>query len=355
MINCSFRVSDIVPDYKELITATQTELTKLREELFKTKEEIEETLKTNESTTKLSSNLNKEIIDNFNQQIQFLKQERDTLNSLWKVSQQTIDRLESEISNYRSHLGLHPNTLQNIKERYEDALSHLQENVKTQKKVISKQFKTNCEVVAEGIKAQDQIKELKGKLKNMEPNREEINAFKKENEALKIRNSELEIMLKKAHRKIDEQMSSEQEALEKAQQAKRLSESAVKEKNTALHREKICKEECNNFVTIIGEVMDDAAKKVEDDYKDLKEKHKIEMKNILHKNKRIIKDLEESKISLRKAEINYSKIATKCADLMKVNATLETNLELSSKAIVELEMKIKAYDKLIQRDMRAEE
>lgn len=330
-------------------------MTKLREELFKTKEEIEVTLRTNENTAKASVDLNEDIISNFNQQLNFLKQERDTLNSLWKVSQQTVNRLEDEIKNYRSQLGSQPKTAENLKGRYENALSDLQENWKSQKKELGKQIKINCEMVAEGHRAQNQIKELKGKLKDMEPNREEVDAAKRENETLKVRNTELEKMLKKAHRIIDERMCSEQEALEKVQEALILSESAVNEKNLALNREQICKEECKNFASIIGEVMDDAAKKVEDNYNDLQCKYKCEIDKLLKENKRLKKELDESKNTTRKAEMNCSKIGVKCADIMEVNAMLETNLELSSKAIVELEMKLKAYDKLIQRDMRTEE
>lgn len=330
-------------------------MTKLREELFKTKEEIEVTLRTNENKAKASVDLNDDIVSNFNQQIHFLKQERDTLNSLWKVSQETINRLEDEIKNYRSQLEFQPKTVENLKGRYENALNCLQENVKSQKKELVRQIKINCDMVAEGHRAQNKIKDLKGKLKDMKPNREEVDAAKRENESLKVRNTELEKMLKKAHRIIDERMCSEQEALEKVQEALILSESAVNEKNLALNREQMCKEECKNFASIIGEVMDDAAKKVEDNYKDLQYKYKCEIDKLLKENKRLKKELEESKNSTRKAEMNCSKIGVKCADIMKVNAMLETNLELSSKAIVELEMKLKAYDKLIQRDMRAEE
>lgn len=312
-------------------------------------------MRTNENIVKAPADLHEEIIVNFNQQVHFLKQERDTLNSLWKVSQQTINRLEDEIKNYRSQLGFQPKALQNLKGRYEVALNGLQDNVKSQKKELVKQLKINCEMVAEGHKAQAQIKELKDKLNDMEPNTEEIDAVKSENEELKVRNTELEKLLKKAHRIVDEKMCSEQEALEKVQEALFLSESAVNEKNLALSREQLCKEECKNFASIIGEVMDDAAKKVEDNYKDLQARYKCEKEKLLKENKRLKKDLEESINSTRKAEMNCSKIGNKFADIMKVNAMLETNLELSSKAIVELEMKIKAYDKLIQRDMKSEE
>lgn len=323
--------------------------------MSKTKKEIQDTLRTNADAVEIPVDINEDIISNFNQQIHFLKQERDTLNSLWKVSQQTINRLEEEVKNYRSQLGFQPKTLENIKGKYENALNGLQASVKSQKKELVKQFKINCEMVAEGHRAQNQIKELKDKLKDMESKPEEVDTAKKEMEDLKVRNAELEKMLKKAHRIIDERMCSEQEALEKVQEVLLISESAVNEKNLALSREQICKEECKNFASIIGEVMDDAAKKVEDNYKDLQGKYKCEIDKLLKENKRLKMEIDESRNSARKAEMNCSKIGSKCAEIMKVNAMLETNLELSSKAIVELEMKIKAYDKLIQRDMRNEE
>lgn len=327
----------------------------LKEELSKTKQEVKRTLEYNENSVNDCEEFNDGIVSNYKQQISFLKQERETLNSLWKVSQKTINRLEEEIKVYRNQLRLQPDSVSNIKEKYESSITCLKNSANIRKLELAKQIKVNREMIEERQKAQDEIKTLKTKLQNIEPNKETLESALRENELLKLKNEELEGMLMKANEMIEEKVLGENAALEKVQEALYLSEIAINEKNLALNREQICKEECKNFASIIGEVMDDAANKVEENYKELQHKYSCQIQKLLCENKLLKKELSDIRNNTKKVELHSCKMGDKCSDLMKVNSMLESNLKLSTKAIEELETKIKSYDKLIQREIQNEE
>lgn len=64
---------------------------------------------------------------------------------------------------------------------------------------------------------------------------------------------------------IEERYEREKCALQKVQEALSIAEAAVVDKEDAQKRERVVKEECDNLASTIGQVMDEAAKKVETD------------------------------------------------------------------------------------------
>lgn len=97
------------------------------------------------------------------------------------------------------------------------------------------------------------------------------------------RNRELQKSLKNAKNSLEERLKREQSALQKVQEALAIAETAVADKEEALKREKVVKEECDNIASTIGQVMDEAARKVEKDMEAIR-------KNNMDKEKTLIEE-----------------------------------------------------------------
>ena len=75
-----------------------------------------------------------------------------------------------------------------------------------------------------------------------------------------------------SNRIIEERVDREQRALQKVQEALDIAGAAVADKEETQRREKVVKEECDNLAATIGQVMDEAASKVEKDMDALRKK-----------------------------------------------------------------------------------
>lgn len=84
--------------------------------------------------------------------------------------------------------------------------------------------------------------------------------------------NELEKRLITSNTYLREHMERETKALNKIQEVLLVAETAINEKNAAIQREKDIKEECDHLASIIGQIMEDAAKKVE---LDMDERHRL--------------------------------------------------------------------------------
>lgn len=93
-------------------------------------------------------------------------------------------------------------------------------------------------------------------------------------------NQDLEKSLATAKQVIGERFVREKEALEKVQEALQIAERAIAEKDDALSREVIIREECDHLATTIGQVMEEAAVKVENDIENLKLQYSEELEQI---------------------------------------------------------------------------
>lgn len=111
----------------------------------------------------------------------------------------------------------------------------------------------------------------------------------------------MEKSLKNAKLSIEERFRREQVALQKVQEALAIAEGAVADKEEALKREKIVKEECDNIASTIGHIMDEAARKVEKDMEAIRKKY-LEKERVLLEEKSKVR--LNRKNALRSATFN---------------------------------------------------
>ena len=100
-------------------------------------------------------------------------------------------------------------------------------------------------------------------------------------------NSELELSTTLAKGMIDERFVREKNALEKLQEALLIAETAVAEKEEAIKREMIIKEECETLATTIGQVMEEAARKVEKNVETLRAQYEEKEKALIKKHNEV--------------------------------------------------------------------
>lgn len=93
-------------------------------------------------------------------------------------------------------------------------------------------------------------------------------------------NTDLENSLKIAKTVIDERFNREKEALGKVQEALFVAELAIAEKEKAIYREKIVREECDQLAETIGQVIEEAAQKVEKNVEYLKLQYEEQIRNL---------------------------------------------------------------------------
>lgn len=86
---------------------------------------------------------------------------------------------------------------------------------------------------------------------------------------------------------IDERFIREKNALEKLQEALLIAETAVAEKEEALKRELLIKEECENLASTIGQVMEEAARKVEESVESLKKRYEENEKALIKRHQEV--------------------------------------------------------------------
>lgn len=99
--------------------------------------------------------------------------------------------------------------------------------------------------------------------------------------------NEFEKSLNLSKRVIEERFEREKNALQKVQEALAIAETAVADKEEAQKREQVVKEECDNLASTIGQVMDEAARKVEQDMEALKKKFSEKEKFLLEKQTKV--------------------------------------------------------------------
>lgn len=104
-------------------------------------------------------------------------------------------------------------------------------------------------------------------------------------------NNALQSALQQSKIAIEERFKREQNALQKVQEALAIAEAAVVDKDVALKREKVLKEECDNIASTIGQVMDEAARKVEKDMETMRRKYTEKEKVLVAEKNKVFSQL----------------------------------------------------------------
>ncbi|XP_055384982.1 FK506-binding protein 15-like [Condylostylus longicornis] len=342
---------------------------KLKEEIIKILEEnnavhskintlansdIIESSKAAEENEKLTN----DAISKLKGQIGVLREERDTIQTLWKTSQDTISSLEKEIISYRNQL-FKPNAITEIKQKYTNTIELLESTIKNVKKELDKQININKELIKGKNFIEARLRTTENKLSERE--KQFVEAKNIENNYLSVKeqletimksNENLENSLFVAKKLIDERFFREKQALEKVQEALLIAENAISEKEDALKREIVIREECDHLASTIGQVMEEAALKVDRDVNKLKKSYQIKIDKLKEDQKQILSALETQKKMTQRTEIRCQSLENKIKEILSENVSLETDVQVASQAIIELELKLAAIESLMDHDKK---
>lgn len=147
-------------------------------------------------------------------------------------------------------------------------------------------------------------------------------------------NKDLQKSLKVSHQAIEERSKREQSALQKVQEALAIAEAAVTDKEEALKRERLVKEECDNIASTIGQVMDEAARKVEKDMEAIKNKYLDKEKSLLDEKQKLTEEIQNQKKFNQILDTRCNRFEQKYKDAVRNNDELTNQLHLTAKALV---------------------
>ncbi|XP_054736105.1 cilia- and flagella-associated protein 57 isoform X2 [Anastrepha obliqua] len=382
-IQCFRHLAEIKTTCENLISQTQTDLELFKNEQHQLRNKIEEILAENQTiNTKLDvlkTTTNKITEDsrddatrerftndallNVKKQIDSLETENRELRSLNDISQKTIQNLKNEIQNYRNHLCKSSNVTE-IKQKYYTTMKLLESTIQTQDTEIKKQSRIIEKLLQQKKQLNDHIKnfektlEEKARSLSNEVTTATIEKLKaKLNESTR-QTKELQISLKMAKSAIEERYEREKCALQKVQEALSIAEAAVADKEDAQKREQVVKEECDNLASTIGQVMDEAAKKVEKDMEDLRRKFCEKERFLLETQMQMKEEIQQQKKINQILETRCNRLQQKHKSSMEEIEILTQQLESAVKAL-EMEVKISTQDCLLKEQKllmrRAEE
>ncbi|XP_037810950.1 tropomyosin [Lucilia sericata] len=294
--------------------------------------------------------LTNEAFQNVKKQIDYLQAENNDLRSLNKTFQKTINNLEKEIQNYRNQL-FNTTSVCEVKHKFATAIKLLESTIISQKTELKEQSQTIENLFEQKKLLRDRIekveKSLEDKTKELEKlagSKESIDKLQEQLDETERHNKELQKSLKISRQSIEERLKREQSALQKVQEALNIAEAAVADKEEALKRERVVKEECDNIASTIGQVMDEAARKVEKDMEAIKNKY-IDKERLLNEEKsKLNGEIQNQKKFIQILDTRCNRFQQKYKDAIKENANLSDQLEQTAKTLYEMEEKIKQLE-----------
>uniref|UniRef100_A0A1B0BUK9 Uncharacterized protein n=1 Tax=Glossina palpalis gambiensis TaxID=67801 RepID=A0A1B0BUK9_9MUSC len=290
--------------------------------------------------------LTNDAYKNVRKQIDYLQTENNDLRLLHKNSQKTIENLEKEIQNYRNQL-FKPTSVCEVKHKYTTALKLLEctiANQKTELKekacVIESLFDERKNLRNQVEKLEKCLEEKDKQLEKMPQTLESLNKLQDQLKEITKHNNDLQSALKQSKIAIEERFNREQNALQKVQEALAIAEAAVVDKDDALKRERILKEECDNIASTIGQVMDEAARKVEKDMETMRRKYVEKEKVLLAEKNKLLEEIQNQKKFNQILDTRCNRFEQKYKETMKDNDHLSQQLELAAKTLYEMEQRI---------------
>ncbi|CAD7085162.1 unnamed protein product [Hermetia illucens] len=243
-----------------------------------------------------------------------------------------------------------------IKAEYEDTIQSLENLIKGLCHELHRQLDRNCNILLSndccGSVARNGITDRDRILNECKQAEEIFRNLKCQLDKFMGNNVILEKVLENAKCLVNDRLNREKMALEKVQEALTIAECAIVEKEDALNREKAIREECNQLATTIGQVMEDAAQKVERNVNDIKKQYERQIKHLIHTQNELKKQIELHKGQIDTAEKRNMILEQKLREMIHRNSNLDTDLQVASQAIVEMELKLKAIENLLDQDQR---
>lgn len=176
--------------------------------------------------------------------------------------------------------------------------------------------------------------EHESSLQNLKISEQSLSSTQKKlNEIMKVRN-ELEKSLQHCNISAQENISRDTEALQKVQDALLIAETALLEKNEALSRERSIKEECDLLATTIGQVMEEAALRVERDMEQLKTQYNNRIVNLNTIIENLKSSLEAQKRETQLIETRSKNLEEQLKATIQANSQLDSELHIASQTIV---------------------
>ncbi|EGK97016.1 AGAP013482-PA [Anopheles gambiae str. PEST] len=348
--------SDVLTQLNELWRSIEQEIRTHRHEQERTRTVLQEQLECVQSQApdKLAAEtvaepdykrVSDEVIRNQQNQIQLIKEEKDTFEKLWQSSQRTIRILELEIHEYRRQLK-QPKGILEVRQQYVAAVQLLEQNLTGVRASLDEKIAENRHLQNEQRTAKERMQELEEELKGKQQQQQQPESL----ERTMRDKSELETLLDTAAALARQHMSRENLALVKVQEALQIADSAIEEKNCVVRREQDAREECDFLASTIGQVMEEAARKVEHELGGLRSGYERRIGELERALDQTRSTLETQVQRTSQAETRARTVEEKFRALLKTNQNLDTDLRAASKMIIEMELKMEALQKTMAKE-----
>ncbi|EAT34330.1 AAEL013415-PA [Aedes aegypti] len=162
--------------------------------------------------------------------------------------------------------------------------------------------------------------------------------------------AELEVLLDQANALARQHMSRENQALIKVQEALQIADTAIEEKNSVAAREKGVREECDFLATTIGQVMEQAAQRVEQEMNALRLGYQSRISALERQLEQMKGSLEQQRDKTNQSESRARALEDKFKGLIVTNQNLDADLHAASKLIIEMELKLEAFQKTMTKE-----
>lgn len=149
--------------------------------------------------------------------------------------------------------------------------------------------------------------------------------------------AELEALLDQANALARQHMSRENQALIKVQEALQIADTAIEEKTAVAARERGVREECDFLASTIGQVMEQAARKVEHEMNALKVGYENRITALERQLEHLKGSLEQQQQRTGQSESRARALEDKFKSLIVTNQNLDADLHAASKLIVSVE------------------
>nr|XP_019554086.2 trichohyalin [Aedes albopictus] len=306
--------------------------------------------------------ISNEVITNLKNQLEIVTDEKNTLESLWRSSQKTIQILELEIGEYRRQLRQPTdNRLQNLRQQYTAALQLLEQNLLSLRTKLAQRTEENKRLQVASATGQEQLRAVERDLAALQTEHQKLQATVEERHSTESRlgtdleramreKAELEVLLDQANALARQHMSRENQALIKVQEALQIADTAIEEKNTVAARERGVRQECDFLATTIGQVMEQAAQKVEQEMNALRVGYENRISALERQLEQLKSSLEQQRDKTSQSESRARALEDKFKGLIVTNQNLDADLHAASKLIIEMELKLEAFQKTMTKE-----
>ncbi|XP_068155779.1 uncharacterized protein [Drosophila tropicalis] len=344
---------EVAVGLERFLTDTNNELNNFREEQSQLRAQVSAVLEENQRLTtelgKLRQSMRTGNVDEMNErlritgyalnkamgQVDDMRKDRFNLASMQECSQRTIENLELEIKNYRAQLNLSGDDTLNKK--YIRTVKLLEEKISAQQQELKNQSEMIKALHQHKQKSGDQLEKLQAKIKKQVHTAHVMDESQNKIVHLQKQIKEYEKSLKHTRNLLIESTKRESTAMCKVQDAIQLSEAAMQAKESAEKRAEGFKEEATQLATNIGCIMDEAAKRVDTEVEQLKDKLKEKDKSLAALREKFHKDIKEHKDVVKMLETRNTRLEMKYKEALQQNEKLAAEVEISCKRLNKLE------------------